>query len=138
MPRARVRLQDLRAAIAAATGLATMLAPLIAVPTARAGDDGQGVGVEYSAPIQYQQLCGDNQNGTNVCTSVEHVSSSSTQAPLPEAYAYGTAHFADEDVQIVLEVDPLGPPERGETIHALPKEASAHIFHAINEQRIVS
>jgi multiple sugar transport system ATP-binding protein len=53
-----------------------------------------------------------------------------------EAYAYGTAHLGHDDTQIILEVDPLRPPERGETIHALPTEAKAHVFRATNEERV--
>jgi multiple sugar transport system ATP-binding protein len=55
-----------------------------------------------------------------------------------EAYAYGTAHVGDADTQIILEVDPLAPPERGETIHVLPKAANVHVFNARSEQRVAA
>ena len=53
-----------------------------------------------------------------------------------EAYAYGTASLGGDDTQVILEVDPLRPPARGETVRALPKADSAHVFHAISQMRL--
>ncbi len=104
MPSARVRLPKLQALLGGATAFAALLVGLVAAPTAIAGTDGQGVGVEYSAPIQYLQLCGDNQNGTNVCTSVEHVRQSSTQAP------YQTVWFVNYGSDLVYGANPPSQP----------------------------
>jgi multiple sugar transport system ATP-binding protein len=53
-----------------------------------------------------------------------------------EAYAYGTVRVGDRDAQIVLRVDPLQPPARGQTVHAHPIRTSAHVFSTITEQRL--
>ena len=53
-----------------------------------------------------------------------------------EAYAYGTAKIADNETPIVLRVDPLKPPERGQTVHAQPNQDSVHIFNATSQQRL--
>ena len=36
-------------------------------PVASAGADGQGIGLQHSAPVGYVKVCGDNQNGQAVC-----------------------------------------------------------------------
>jgi multiple sugar transport system ATP-binding protein len=53
-----------------------------------------------------------------------------------EAYAYGTVRAGNREAQIVLRVDPLRPPERGQTVHAHPIRTSAHVFSAMNERRL--
>jgi hypothetical protein len=65
----RVRIRELRSLIGGATALATVFVAFVAVPTANAGTNGQGVGVPYSGPVQYVQVCGTNNYGTpNTCT----------------------------------------------------------------------
>jgi hypothetical protein len=41
--------------------LAAVLSGVVGVPVASAGTDGQGIGLEYSAPVRYVEVCGDNQ-----------------------------------------------------------------------------
>jgi multiple sugar transport system ATP-binding protein len=53
-----------------------------------------------------------------------------------EAYAYGSVHMGGSDTQIVLRVDPMRPPERGQTIHVRPDDVRAHIFNASSQERI--
>ena len=100
MPKTRFRRPRVRALFGGATTLAMVLAVLIAASTAGAGIDGQGVGIEYSAPIQYLQVCGDDQYGNTACTSVEHVRASSTQVPTP------TVWFVNNGSDLLYGADP--------------------------------
>lgn len=95
MPRRTAKARELRPLIGYAAALATIVAALVAVPTAGAGTNGQGVGVEYSAQIHYLQLCGDNQSEHNACTAIVPVRQSSTQAP------YQTVWFVNNESDLV-------------------------------------
>jgi multiple sugar transport system ATP-binding protein len=54
-----------------------------------------------------------------------------------EAYAYGSAQFGGEsETQLVLRVDPLDPPARGDVVHAVPLERGVHAFSAGTGQRL--
>jgi multiple sugar transport system ATP-binding protein len=55
-----------------------------------------------------------------------------------EAYAYGTTLTGERATQIVLRVDPLAPPEKGETIHAQPNQDSVHVFSAESQLRVAA
>ena len=82
MARARVRVPQLRPLIGSgAAVLAAVLVGLTAAPTVSAATNGQGIGIRYSAPIQYLQICGDNQTNAWVCTSIEQVRASSAPGP---------------------------------------------------------
>jgi multiple sugar transport system ATP-binding protein len=53
-----------------------------------------------------------------------------------EAYAYGTAKLGDTDARLVLRVDPLNPPARGDVVHAVPLESSMLTFSAQTGDRL--
>lgn len=53
-----------------------------------------------------------------------------------EAYAYGQAELGGGETQLVLRVDPLHPPARGEVVHAVPMQDSVHMFSAVSDQRL--
>lgn len=53
-----------------------------------------------------------------------------------EAYAYGTTKLGDAETQLVLRVDPINPPRRGEVVHAVPLEQGMHAFSAETGRRL--
>jgi multiple sugar transport system ATP-binding protein len=53
-----------------------------------------------------------------------------------EAYAYGTAQIAGVESELVLRVDPMNPPARGELLHAVPSEPSLHTFSHATGRRL--
>jgi multiple sugar transport system ATP-binding protein len=52
-----------------------------------------------------------------------------------EAYAYGTT-AGDSETRMVLRVDPLDPPERGQVVHARPVDRAVHAFSAATGARL--
>jgi multiple sugar transport system ATP-binding protein len=53
-----------------------------------------------------------------------------------DAYAYGRTRLGDDESQVVLRVDPLAPPERGEILHVVPIPDSVHVFSATTGARL--
>ncbi len=53
-----------------------------------------------------------------------------------EAYAYGSTKLGDEEARLVLRVDPLDPPGRGDLVHAVPVGHGVHAFSAATGRRL--
>ena len=53
-----------------------------------------------------------------------------------EAYAYGKFNASGIDTQLVVRVDPLHPPARGEMVHAIPVREGIYVFSAATDLRI--
>jgi multiple sugar transport system ATP-binding protein len=54
-----------------------------------------------------------------------------------EAYVYGETEIGTtEETQLVLRVDPLHPPTRGDLLHAVPDDHGRHTFSASTGQRL--
>jgi hypothetical protein len=89
--------------LAMVTAAAAMLSITAPAPSASAGTDGQGFGIEYSAPIRSIKVCGDNQAGASVCMTGSVVASSS-------AAPYQTAWFvAPGEVIYGASAPPVSP-----------------------------
>jgi hypothetical protein len=56
-----------RGVIGGTVMLAAVLSGVVGVPVASAATDGQGIGLQYSAPVRYVEVCGDNQSKAYVC-----------------------------------------------------------------------
>lgn len=96
MPAARVR----AVRVVTTTVSAIAVVGAIGVAPASADKNGQGIGIEYATPVQYIQICGDNQDGDWTCTNVEPVHSSSTNPP------YQTASFVDGSSDLIYGANP--------------------------------
>jgi multiple sugar transport system ATP-binding protein len=45
-----------------------------------------------------------------------------------DAYVYGTAQVDDKPYDIIARVDGRKPPEKGSTVHFVPKPGHVHLF----------
>jgi multiple sugar transport system ATP-binding protein len=53
-----------------------------------------------------------------------------------DAFAYGTAKVDGSDVDVIVRVDARNTPDKGETLHFLPKAGETHIFSAVSGERL--
>jgi multiple sugar transport system ATP-binding protein len=53
-----------------------------------------------------------------------------------DAFAYGSAKVEGRDVDVIVRVDPRQTPQKGETLHYVPKAGETHVFSASTGDRL--
>lgn len=95
----KARVGAARGAVYGALILAGAVGGAIMPSGASAAADGQGIGLQYSAPVGYVKVCGDNQNGQAACLT----QSLRVSSPAPSSE---TAWFVDGQSQPIYQAAP--------------------------------
>jgi multiple sugar transport system ATP-binding protein len=95
---------------------------------AEAGKTGQKITVGVRP--EDMEIAGEGQGLPTVVNLVEELGA--------DAYVYGTATVDDKPHDIIARVDGRKPPEKGETVHFVPKPGHVHLFSTESGLRLPS
>jgi hypothetical protein len=110
MPTIKARIRAGSRSIVGAIALATAVSCAMTVQPASAGQNAQGIGIDYSGPIRYILLCGNNQSGKSVMLGSQ-VTEPTPLSSDPDAYSHVTVWLVSPNNPIYQSRPPATSPQ---------------------------